>query len=119
GGYYGRFASSGHLLYVRQGVLYAAPMDAQKLALTGPAAPVVEQIASDPFVGFAPLDLTQTGTLVYVRRAMRRPTPLLWLNRAGLTQPFGAAATGDFGAPRFSPDGTRLAGNRRGGGNGG
>src|SRR4249920_29000 len=25
GGYYARYASSGHLLYVRQGVLYAAP----------------------------------------------------------------------------------------------
>ena len=44
GGYYGRVTSSGHLLYVRQGVLYAAPMDVQRLALTGPATPVVDQV---------------------------------------------------------------------------
>jgi hypothetical protein len=40
GGYYGRYVPSGHLLYVHQGTVYAAPMDVNRLELTGPAAPV-------------------------------------------------------------------------------
>ena len=121
GGYFGRVTSSGHLLYVRQGVLYAAPMDVRRLALTGPATPVVDRVSSNPLQGSAPLDVTWSGTLVYVRSKMATPATLLWLDRAGLTQPFFraalmlpppppvlTAAVGDL-SPRFSPDGTRLA----------
>src|SRR5439155_2163060 len=37
GGYYGRYLPSGHLLYVRQGTLFAAPLDLGRFELTGPA----------------------------------------------------------------------------------
>jgi hypothetical protein len=84
-------------------------MDVQRLALTGPATPVVDRVSSNPVQGSAPLDVTWSGTLVYVEEKMRTPRTLLWLNRAGLTQPFGAASPDDFAFPRFSPDGTRLA----------
>ena len=53
GGYYGRYVPSGHLLYVHQGTLYAAPMDLKRLELTGPAAPVVEEVVSSTSLGFA------------------------------------------------------------------
>jgi hypothetical protein len=38
-GYYGRYVPSGHLIYVRQGLLYAASIDVKHLELTGPATP--------------------------------------------------------------------------------
>jgi DNA-binding winged helix-turn-helix (wHTH) protein len=35
----GRYLASGHLIYYRQGTLFAAPMDADRLVITGPPAP--------------------------------------------------------------------------------
>jgi len=108
GGYYGRYVPSGYLLYVRQGVLYAAPMDANRLVLTGPAAPVVEAVAANTSSGFAQMDFSRSGTLVY-----ERGTPageiLVWLDGNGHTQTLRATSAEYSGPPRFSPDGRRLA----------
>ncbi len=45
GAHHGTFVQSGHLLYLRQKMLYVAPMDLKRLELTGPAVPVVEEVA--------------------------------------------------------------------------
>ncbi len=108
GGSYGRYASSGHLLYVRQSVLYAAPMDLERLELRGPAAPVMEDVASQFYGGGAELDLTRSGTLLFVERRPGQQT-LAWLDSAGPARPFRALAGATFGGHRFSPDGKRLA----------
>ncbi len=108
GGSYGRYASSGHLLYVRQNVLYAAPMDPGRLELNGPAAPVVEDVASQFYPGGVEVDVTRSGMLLYVKRQAARQT-LVWLDSTGQTRPLRALAGECFGAPRFSPDGKRLA----------
>jgi len=108
GGSYGRYASSGHLLYVRQSVLYAAPLDLERLELRGPAAPVVEDVASQFYGGDAQVDVTRSGTLLYVKRLAAQQT-LVWLESTGQKRPLRALAGGTFGVPRFSPDGKRLA----------
>src|SRR5262249_24603311 len=48
GGYFGRYVSSGHLVYVHEGTLFAAPFDPGRLEMTGPAVPVLEDVASAP-----------------------------------------------------------------------
>ena len=108
GGYYGRYVPSGHLLYVHQGTLYAAPMDVKRLELTGPAVPVVEEVASIAQQGFAQADFSRAGTLVYVRGKAAQQT-LVWLDSTGQTQPLRAAPAEYTGTFRFSPDGKRLA----------
>src|SRR5262249_48958255 len=40
-GYYARYVSTGHVLYVHRNVLFAAPFDINALAVTGAAVPVV------------------------------------------------------------------------------
>jgi len=108
GGYYGRYAPSGHLLYMHQGTLYAAPMDVKQLKLRGPAVPIVEEVSRHPANGFAEASLSRSGTFVYVRGEPARQT-LLWLDGASKTQtlrPTPAEYTSSF---RFSPDGKRLA----------
>jgi Tol biopolymer transport system component len=108
GGYYARYVPSGHLLYVHLGTLYAAPMDLKRLELTGPAAPVVEEVVSSTNGGFAQADFSQNGTLVYIRGKEASQT-LVWIDSNGQTQPLRAAAAAYFGSVRFSPDGKRLA----------
>ena len=108
GGYYGRFVPSGHLLYVRQGTLYAVPMDAKRLELTGPARPVTEEVASHVASGGAQIDVGGAGTLVYIREKASKQT-MVWLDSTGHTQPLRKAPAEYLGTPRFSPDGNRLA----------
>ena len=105
---YGRYVPTGHLLYLHQGTLYAAPMDVKRLELTGPAVPVVEEVLSSASYGFAQADFSRSGTLVYVRGKPARQT-LVWLDSTGHTQTLRATATEYNGTIRFSPDGKRLA----------
>jgi Tol biopolymer transport system component len=108
GGYFGQYVPSGHLLYIRQGTLYAAPLDVGRQQLTGPATPVLEDVASTPQYGFAQLDVARNGTLVYVKGRGPSQT-LVWLDSTGRTQPLRGVAA-EYGSPlRFSPDGKRLA----------
>ena len=38
GGYFGRYVSSGHVVYLQDDTLFAVPFDVKRLAVTGPAA---------------------------------------------------------------------------------
>jgi dipeptidyl aminopeptidase/acylaminoacyl peptidase len=108
GGYYGRHVPSGHLLYVHGGRLYAAPMDEKRLALTGPPVAVIEQWAVNADIGNAQMDVSRSGTLVYVRGETGK-TILTWLDGTGRTEPLRAPPAEYDGSVRFAPDGKRLA----------
>ena len=86
GGLFGRYAPSGHLLYVNGGKLFAAPFDAGRLEITAAAVPVVDDIAHSLINGAAQYSLSNTGMLAY-RRA-RSPNRLLqWMDPSGQVQP--------------------------------
>jgi WD40 repeat protein len=108
-GYFGRYVPSGHLVYLRQGILYAVLMDVERLELSGSATPVITDVASE-------MTFSRTGTLMYVRAKVARQT-LMWLGRDGRTQPLRPVAAELLWSPRFSPDGKRLAVNVLTGGN--
>jgi predicted Ser/Thr protein kinase len=107
GGTYGRYARSGHLLYVWQGLLFAAPMDLGKLELTGPAASVVDGVTANAYGG-APFDISSSGTLVYAKNKAERQN-LFWLDSTGRMVPLRAGAAEYAYNLQFSPDGKRLA----------
>jgi len=109
GGYFGRYAPSGHLLYVRKGTLYAAPMDLNRLELTGPAALFVQDVATDTSLGFADVDFSRSGTLVYLLGKASSKQTLVWLDSTGHTEALGGAAAEYDWFFHFSPDGKRLA----------
>ena len=66
GGFYGRYLPSGHLTWVHDGTLFAAPFDLTTLAVTGPAVPVVPGVLSSTNSGNAQVEVSHTGTLVYL-----------------------------------------------------
>jgi serine/threonine-protein kinase len=113
GGYFGRYLPCGHLVYVHDGTLFAAPFDVDRLDLTGPAFPVLENVSANatarPGGGAAQFAVSDTGTAVYFPGAlMGSLAPIVWLDRAGKQTPLRQMPA-DWSDPQFSPDGQRLA----------
>ena len=109
GGSYGRYLPSGHLVYINQGMLFAAPFDADRLEVRGTPAPVLEEVAYDTALGSAQIDFSQTGTLVY--RSGKAGVGLVTVrlvDSAGNTRPL-LPVPGNYLSPALSPDGNRLA----------
>ena len=111
GGTFGRYIERdgrGYLLYVNQGALFALPFDVAALAATGPAFPVVDDVAYSPTFGYAQLDVAATGTLVYRRDQGGGRSIVTWIDRAGHVEPLGLPP-GRYLGPRLSPDGRSVA----------
>ena len=104
---YGRYLASGYLIYFQRGTLFAAPMDARRLELTGAAVPLVDGVSRFEG-GRADFDVSSSGTLVYQRGTERSRGVLSWLDSSGKITPV-LSAPGEYSTPRLSPDGTRLA----------
>ena len=110
GGYFGRFLPGGYLLYVHGNSLFAAPMDLDRLALTGPAIPVLEDVGGRAPNGFVSLDVSASGMVVYVAGAsVSSELSLFWLDASGKLERLPAPSGQYYGRPRASPDGKRLA----------
>lgn len=112
-GYFGRYLKSGHLVYMKQGTLYAAPMDIRRLVLTGPALPVVEGVASSQTTAFGQVEVSFSGVLLYAKGKTEGggapPQTLVWLDGAGQTRPLRQIPQQHNGLFSLSPEGHRLA----------
>jgi len=109
GGIYGRYLPSGHLAYVREGTMFAAPFDLGRLEVTGPPAPIVENVQADRVFASAQFDFSQKGTLVYVPGGEpASEVSIFWMNQEGKMDPL-LTTPRDYFRIRFSPDGRRLA----------
>ena len=112
-GTYAKYAPTGHLVFAREdGALLAAPFDQDKLALTGPATPLLDGVRLRIF-GDVDLALSQTGTLAYVAGDPEAGSSMVfWVDRNGgataLDREWTFNYTGNGGIA-LSPDGTRLA----------
>ena len=109
GAAFGRWSPTGHLLFVRGGQLLAAPFDRDAMAVDGPAEPVLDDVYRDANDGYANLDFSADGTLVYVQASvMNAPRELVWVDREGTISPLELPPR-RYGPPRLSPDGSLLA----------
>ena len=111
GGYYGRYLPSGHLIFIRQGTLYAAPFDLQRLEVRAAPVPVLQEIAANPGPGTAQIDISGagsgTGTLVYLAGKGGAAQQLAWMDASGKKTPLLTATVPI--TPRLSPDGKLIA----------
>src|SRR5438309_1415701 len=103
-----RYAPSGHLVYAQGGNLMAVPFDAQELAITGSAVPVVEGVLQSTFSGAAQYSFSDAGSLVYVPGSAQAQRRLVWVSRNGAEQLVAAPARA-YRGPRLSPDGREVA----------
>ena len=108
GGAYGRYAD-GHLFFVRGRSVFAVPFDPERLQVTGNPVPVVQEPSKSHYLGSAQYAVSSQGLLAYLP-AGGGGAELTWIARDGSATPVGALL-GPFGAPRLSPDGSRVAFN--------
>jgi serine/threonine-protein kinase len=107
GGMYPRYAPSGALLYVSRGTLFAVPFDSNRLQVLGRPAALVEDVSNDTNFGFARMDLSNNGMLLYRRGRTEGERTVHWLDNTGKLEPLGLDL-GVYQFPRISPDGSRL-----------
>jgi len=117
GGSDGRVVPTGHLVFARQGALMAAPFSLERLAVTGEAVRVVEDLMHTSGAASTTLDsgvaqysFSASGSLVFVPGATYPPLTrqLVWVSRDGTAQPL-PFPDGWYTAPRISPDGRQIA----------
>ena len=109
GAFHGRYVSSGHLLYVRDGEVVAAPFDLRRLEVVGQPVTALRGVASNADTGGAQFAVSETGTLVYVAgRAISSGAEIHWLNRNGETTPLRRVRA-NWSNLLFDPEGRRLA----------
>jgi serine/threonine-protein kinase len=98
----------GHLIYLRQSTLFAAPFNLKRLAMTGPPVPILEDVGSSPVTG-GDFAISDSGLFVYLpSRAASAGGTIAWLDSAGKQEAL-QAPTGRYSTPRISPDGERVA----------
>jgi serine/threonine-protein kinase len=117
GGADGRYIETGHLLYVREGVAFAAPFDRQRIEVTGGSVGVVADVMQSAYhrgalldSGAAQLTVSATGTLVYIPGGVVTPAErtVVSVDRAGRSEVLPIARRA-FATLRVSPDGQQIA----------
>ncbi len=86
GGYRPTYAPTGHLVFVRDGGLWAVPFDAEELETTGPEVLLIEGVQQEGTFGAAAYSFSTDGTLVYLPGADTTASPdrrLVWVTREG------------------------------------
>jgi serine/threonine-protein kinase len=114
GGYFGRYLSSGHLIYVHQETLFAVPFSLARLETQGMPVPIFDDIAGANTNGGGQLDFSGApsghGTLIYLSgKNIGEAPPAVWVDAAGGKKPLWATPPGPLLSPRLSPDGTKMA----------
>jgi len=106
---FGRYVATGHLLFVRESVVLAAPFDPRTLELTGSAVPVLEDAFVAPFEGNSQFAVSDNGTLIHAPASLLQPPrEVVWVDRQGREEVL-LEADRRYSAPSLSPDGRSLA----------
>jgi Tol biopolymer transport system component len=109
GGYFGRYVSSGHLLYLHDSTLFAVPFDLDRLEVTGERFPVIEGVAASIGTGAVQMAVSDSGTLVYFAGAFDAvDSPISWMDGKGQASTLRSMPS-NWSNPQFSPDGRLLA----------
>ncbi len=105
GGSMGRYLPTGHLVFVREGTLYAAPFDLEAREIRRPPAPVLEGVVFGPGYGGADFATSPGGTLIYLEGEAEAlgQLELLRVQPDGTAEPLSATRRA-YRNPRISPD---------------
>jgi serine/threonine-protein kinase len=112
-----RYDSNGHLVFARQGKLWAVGFDLKNLAVTGKEVPILDGITHAEYggagvavTGAAQFSLSDNGSIFYAPGSIEPPFPmeLVWVDRTGKAVPAATKPLAVFNFVRISPLGTRI-----------
>ncbi len=112
-----RYVATGHLVFLRRGVLFAVPFDPERVEVTGNEVPVLETVAqaltginNGDVSGAGQFAVSPTGALAWVPGApvQHAARALVSVDRAGRITRLPAPER-TYGGLHASPDGRRLA----------
>jgi serine/threonine protein kinase len=98
------YSTTGHMLFIRNGMLMAQAFDPVQLKLSGPALPVAEQFSS--IFSTAAFSVSDTGALAYYSGVGH--SRLVWFDHSG-AQTVVAIPEGEYYDPELSPNGQYVA----------
>ena len=109
GATFARYLSSGHIVFVDRGTLFAIPFDLRRLETASALFPILEEVVYSPIAGGGQFDVSRNGTMMYLAgKSDAGEVTVQWLDASGSLQPL-LAKPGFYVDPSFSPDGSRLA----------
>ena len=109
-----QYLPTGHLIFARQGTVFAVPFDARARSLAGSPVPVLEGVGRGMVFGAAPISALQlsaslSGLVAFTTGAgTRQDLDLVLLDQNGGTERLNLPL-GPYQFPRVSPDGTKIA----------
>jgi len=107
------YSGSGHVLFVRQGDLYAQNFDLKRVALDGNAFRVAGPITINQGVSLASLSASAAGSIAYGSGSNGFRTQFAWFDRSGKRlENLGMPENTPNAAPALSPDGRQVAFSR-------
>jgi serine/threonine-protein kinase len=109
-GVHARYLPTGHLVYGHEsGALMAVPFGLGRHEVTGSPAPVLPEVAVSVVSGVTQFAVSDGGTAVYLTDASLGRLRLALVGVAGEVDLLPVTAAPGQPAPRFSPDGRRIA----------
>src|ERR671914_480654 len=109
GGTHPRYSPSGHLVYARDGNLFAVRFDPGSLQVIGRPFTVLQGVLMIRNTGVANFDVSANGDLLYIPgKAEGGERNLYWVDRSGLAERLPLPPR-SYLHPRISPDGRKLA----------
>jgi serine/threonine protein kinase len=100
------YAPTGHLLFVRQGTLFAQAFDAKALKFTSDPIRLAQSIPTD--LGAPAFSVSDTGILSFRTGAAVQDIQFAWFDRAGARLD-AVGPPGNYRGVDLSPDGRRVA----------
>jgi serine/threonine-protein kinase len=98
-----------YVAYERDGVLLAAPFDANRLSVAGPSVPILQGVLLDPDSGATQVAVSRSGSVVYLAGTGAPPdSTLVVVDRAGNERPLTSLRR-PYEDLALSPDGRLLA----------
>ena len=102
------YSTTGHIVYGREGALWAVPFDPARLEVTDDPVPVLEEVITKPG-GAVNFSLSNEGSLIYVHGPTQvAERTLVWVDRNGKEDPLDTDLR-PYAFPRVSPDGNQVA----------
>ena len=108
-GYGGRYLTSGHLVYIHDGTMFAAAFNLERLEVVGPAVPILTDVVADTNFGAAHFTVSDRGTAAYLAVSNTGAgEAVLWVDRNGTTSTLRDTPA-DWSNIHISPDARYLA----------